>query len=389
MDIDRFQNSPVGRLQPMTVWHAGREVDYFGFVPDPLPSEVPLSDATHLAVSQADQALGLLEGVAGVLPSRDLLIRPIIRREAVSTSALEGTYAGLSEVLEAEVTDDRRWTSEVLEVLNYAQTTERALTWIEEGKPITLNLIKSLQETLVSGTRGDTADTGEFRSVPVMIGPNGAPPEAAHFIPGPPGDELRALLEDWETWNYKEDNVPAIVRAAISHYQFETIHPFRDGNGRLGRLLAILLLIERGPLTGHLFSLSPYLEARRGEYGELLRGVSAEGDYDSWVRFFATAVTEQASQGRTRVSGLLDWREETVSRLRHDGLRGTVISIAESLIGYPFTSPSQAQHQFNVTYRAANRAIGQLSERGILAEITGRSYGRVFAAPGVMRILES
>lgn len=372
----------------MTVWHAGREVDYFGFVPDPLPREVSLTDATYLAVSQADQALGLLEGVAGTLPNRDLLIRPIIRREAVSTSALEGTYAGLSEVLQAEVSEVGDWTSEVREVLNYTRTAEQALAWIAE-KPITLNLIKDLQETLVKGTRGDTAETGRFRTVPVMIGPDRAPPEAAHFIPGPPGEEMRTLFGDWESWNYSEDNIPALVRAAISHYQFETIHPFRDGNGRLGRLLAILLLIERGPLTGHLFSLSPYLEARRGEYGDLLRGVSAEGDYDSWVRFFAAAVAEQASQARTRVNGLLEWREDVVARLRSDGLRGTVIAIAESLIGYPFTTPSQAQHQFSVTYRSANRAIGQLAERGVLTEITGRSYGRVFAAPGVMRILDS
>ena len=388
MDIDRFVDSPVGRLVPITVPYAGSEVEHYAFVPDPLPNEISLSESTLLDVSEADQRLGILEGAAGALPNKDLLVRPMIRREAVSTSALEGTYAGLSEVLEAEVSESLRARSEVLEVLNYAAAAEQALDAIEHS-PISLNLILRLHSTLIAGTRGDSADTGRVRSVQVMIGPQGAPPTRAHFIPPPPGESLDDALRTWEAWNYAPNPISPVVRAALSHYQFEAIHPFRDGNGRLGRLLAILLLIERGPLSAHLFSLSPFLEARRDEYGQRLRAVSGEGDFDGWVGFFARAIAEQARLARDRVHRLLGWRQDTVDRLRSTGLRGTAIVIAESLIGYPVVTPSRASEQFNVTYRAANRAVGRLVDEGVLSEVTGQRYGRVFAAIEVLSILDS
>jgi Fic family protein len=209
----------------------------------------------------------------------------------------------------------------------------------------------------------------------------------AHFIPLPPGEEFRALLADWEAWNYRDDHISLVARAAISHYQFEAIHPFRDGNGRLGRLLAVLLLIERGPLTGHLLSLSPYFEARRDAYGEHLREVSASGDFDPWVQFFATGIAHQARIARTRVERLLLWRQNTVDELRSSGVRGVAITIAEDLIGYPVLTPSEAAKRFGVTYRAANRAVQRLESAGVLDEITGRSYGRKFFAPDVLSIL--
>lgn len=387
MDPERYRDSPIGRLVPVTLRYGGTDVEHESFVPAPLPSEVALSAATQLAVSRADQALGILEGVAGTLPNKDLLIRPTIRSEAVSTSALEGTYAGFREVLEAEVSPVSRARLEVTEVLNYTRTAETALEIIAT-EPISLRVMQGLHSQLVTGTRGDSPDTGRFRTVPVMIGPEGAPPQSAHFIPTPPGPEMDALLADWEAWNYAEDDIPSIVRIAVSHYQFETIHPFRDGNGRLGRLVAVLLLIERGPLSGHLLTLSPYLEARREEYGELLRQVSATGDYNPWVSFFAGALSAQATQARSRVERLLNWRQETVTHLRDQGVRGTAIAIAESLIGYPIVTPTGAKDQHNVSYRSANLAIARLESEGVLVEFTGRRYRRVFGAPDVIEILD-
>jgi Fic family protein len=388
MEIDRFRETPTGHLVPLTVHYQGKETAYFGFVADPLPERIQLQPETNLVVSEADQALGMLEGVASMLPNKALFIRPIVRREAVSTSALEGTYAGFSEVLEAEVSQPDRATGDIREVLNYTKTAENALAWIE-GRHITLGLIQQLHETLIAGTRGDSPDTGRFRTIPVMIGPEGAPPTEAHFIPSPPGVILEDRMRDWEEWIHREDAIPVVVRSAVSHYQFETIHPFRDGNGRLGRLLAILVLIERGPLSGHLFSLSPYLEARRAEYGELLRAVSGEGDFDSWVRFFASAVRDQAIEAHGKVQSLLAWRQTAVERLREAGLRGSVITICENLIGFPLVTPSQASDMVDVTYRAANLAIGKLVDHGVLIEATGRNYGRIFVAPQVLTILES
>lgn len=388
MDIDRFGDSPTGHLLPIQVRHAGEEIDYFGFVPNHLPDEIPLRPETILAVSEADQALGLLEGAARMLPNPTLFIRPMVRREAVSTSALEGTYAGFSEVLEAEAAQSAHPTAEIREILNYTTTAEQALTWIENGR-VTLNLIKQLQSTLVAGTRGDSPDSGRFRTVPVMIGPQGASPTEAHFIPCPDGIVLEDRMIDWEEWNYRNDAIPAVVRSAVSHYQFETIHPFRDGNGRLGRLVAILLLIERGPLSGHFFSLSPFLEAHRREYGELLRGVSGEGDWDAWVAFFARAVQVQATEAHRKAEALLRWREATVERLRHRGIKGSAITLCENLIGFPVISRTQAAGLADVTYRAATLAIDKLVTEGVLREATARrTYRRLYFAPEALAILD-
>lgn len=386
VDVDRFSQSPVGEVVPITIFARDRKIEYYAFVPTPLPDRLDLSDETRLAVSIADQALGKLEGLASQLPNPHLLVRPIIRREAVSTSALEGTYAALSEVLEAELVETPRTRVQVREVVNYLNATEEALSRLER-EPIHINMLLDLHAILFSGVRGHSPETGQVRTIPVLIGPPGATPEESHFVPPPP-ERVMELLADWERWNYRDDVIPIVVRTAVSHYQFEAIHPFGDGNGRLGRMVAALLLIDRGPLSGHLFSLSPYLESRRAEYGERLREVSATGDWDGWVTFFAQAVAAQADGARLRAESLLAWRDQTISGLRESGLKGLVISIAESLIGYPGITPTSAAKQFSVTYRAANRAIGILEERGILTEMTGRDYGRFFLCQEVVAIFE-
>ena len=387
MDVKRFENSPIGKVVPITIAMRDQTVDHFAYVPQPLPARIELSDATRMAVSEADQALGKLEGLASLLPNPHLLIRPTIRREAVSTSALEGTHTALTDLLEAEFVESSRDRAEVVEVLNYMRATEAALLRLQR-EPIHLNMLLGLHSILFQRVRADMAEIGQVRSVPVLIGPSGARPAAAHFVPPPPA-VLHDLLDDWEKWNYRDDHIPIVVRAAVSHYQFETIHPFRDGNGRIGRLVAALLLIDRGPLSGHLFSLSPFLEARRAEYGELLRNVSATGEWNDWVEFFARGVANQADGSRLRVERLIHWREETVARLRAEGLKGTTITIAESLIGYPGVTPTEAAVRFDVTYRSANRSIGKLEALGILTETTGRTYDRFFLCRDVVDIIQS
>lgn len=389
MDLDRFRDSPIGSLEPISIQAGDATTDYFAYLPAPLPAGPRLNASTYYKMSSADQALGMLEGVARNLPNKSLLVRPIIRREAVSTSALEGTYTGLSEVLQAEVVEPsrRRPRSEVLEVLRYTATAEYALDRIQET-PVSLNLVRELHARLMRGRRGDAADTGEFRRVQVMIGPQAASPTEAHFIPPPPGEQMMRLLGDWEAWNYAVGDVPIIARVAISQYQFETIHPFRDGNGRLGRLVAVLLLIDRGPLSGHLFSLSPFLETRRQQYGELLRQVSATGNWNDWVSFFAEAVKVQAESARDKAARLITWRDESVARLRSEGVKGVTIALAEDLVGYPVVTAAGTAERLGVTFRTANRAIGILTGAGLLVEVTGRDYGRVFAAPAVVTIVE-
>ena len=387
MDVRRFEDSPIGRVVGLTFEGRRGPIEHAAFIPESLPDEFQLSMETWQAVSQADRALGRLDGLASQLPNPKLLVRPIIRREAVSTSALEGTYAALSEVLEAEILESARSRSDVREVINYLMAAERALESLGR-KPIHVNLLLDLHQMLFHGVRGDTPETGRLRTIPVMIGPPGATPQESFFVPPPP-EEVQDLLADWEAWNYREDTIPVVVRVAASHYQFETIHPFRDGNGRLGRMVAALLLIDLGTLSDHLFSISPFLERRRGEYGERLRELSATGDWDQWISFFAEAITVQSDEARHRAQRLLRWRDEAVSIVRNTGRKGLVISITESLIGYPGITPTTAADQFDVTYRAANRAIGVLEDLGILAEVTGGDYNRFFLCRDVVEILEN
>lgn len=385
MDVERFRDSPIGKLVPITVEQHGRQIDHFAFEPDPLPDVLALTPATYTVIEQAAMELGQLEGVAAQLENPYWITRPTIRREAVSTSALEGTFSTLEDLLAVELQDSPPDSQALQEVANYVAAAELGVA--ELGRlPVSQNLILRLHEVLMRDSEY-AASSGRLRAEQVAIGPRGSLATEARFVPPPPGPGLQQLFTDWERWNYREDSLPIVARIAVSHYQFETIHPFIDGNGRMGRLIAILLLIERGPLTDHYLVLSPYLEARRDRYADLLSYTTASGDFDPWVRFFSEAVRSEASSARERIVSLLDYRMSTVERLRRDGLKGTIIEIAEQLIERPVLTPSAVGRRFDVTYQTANRAISGLVKRGILTEATGRNYGRIFVANEVLRLL--
>lgn len=192
---------------------------------------------------------------------------------------------------------------------------------------------------------------------------------------------------DWEKWINAEDDMSLIVKVALAHYQFETLHPFSDGNGRLGRLIATLQLIYAGALTYPVLNLSPWLEERKDEYKDRLLNVSRTGDFDQWVSFFSEAVVAQAARGVERIEDLLSWREETMQRLADEKVRGVSVRIADSLLGFPFITPTQAAKNHDVKYPSANAAIGRLTDLGILREATGRTYGRIFVCDQVMGLM--
>jgi Fic family protein len=206
------------------------------------------------------------------------------------------------------------------------------------------------------------------------------------FVPPPSGDILQQGLGAWERWIHSED-VPLLVRMAVGHYQFETLHPFIDGNGRMGRLVAQLKLVEGKVVQYPILNLSPYLEPRGEDYREHLRELSATGEWDPWLEFFLGAVRSQAGIATRRTSSLLALRDEFIEIAKMNGIRGVALDIAGGLIGYPITTPTFAARTYGVTYPAANTAIGRLEEVGILEEITGRSYGRLFAAPRVLALI--
>lgn len=330
-------------------------------------------------------AVGQLEGMASQLESPYMITRPTIRREAVSTSALEGTFSTLEDLFAVGLEESLPESQALVEVAIYVAAAEKGVIEIAT-RPVTFNLICELHRILLQGTEHEQS-SGELRRRQVAIGHRGALITEARFVPPPPGPGLEALFIDWERWNYREDALPLLARIAVSHYQFETIHPFVDGNGRLGRLIAILLMIDLGPLTDHYMVLSPYFEARRDRYVELLSATTVTGDFDPWVHFFVDAVGAEAVAARQRIASLLEYREEVISRLRQAGLKGTIIEVAEQIIGNPVTTATSMARRFGVEYQTANRVIDRLVREGILGEATGRNYGRIFVAREVLRRL--
>jgi Fic family protein len=321
------------------------------------------------------------------LPDPSLLRRPAIRREAVSTSALEGTFAPIEEVLEADIVEENdRRSPAVREVLNYVTVAEAGLEWIRE-RPISVGMLCDLHRILVAGTPSDTADAGRVREVQVVIGSQGSPVEQSRYVPPPPGDQLVALFREWADWIGPGSDIDPVVAVALAHYQFESLHPFNDGNGRLGRLVVVLQLIQRGVLHEGLLSISPWLEQRRREYQDHLLLVSKTGDWDPWVRFMALALRSQADEAVQRVGRLLAFQDSMRDLVRTYPLRGVAARIAEDLIGRPLVTPTSASKMYGVSYQAANSAISRLLEAGILRELTGGNYARVFAANDVLRII--
>lgn len=385
VDLDRFRSSPIGDLVPITGQDALLKRDYkhAAYVPRALPAKVELSQSTYKSLMDAERAVGRLDAAADGLPNPNLLVRPTLYQEAVSTSALEGTYAPLLDVLEADYVDERRQSQEVKEVLNYVRAAGRGLELIKQ-KPICVAVIAELQGMLVRGTRGDLADAGGLRRGQVYIGERARGITSARFVPPPAGDHLADGMSEWEKWINADNDVPLLVKAALGHYQFETLHPFSDGNGRLGRLIIVLQLVADGALRYPILNLSPFFEPRKDTYKDLLLETSASGDFEPWVSFFAEAVTVQATDAKTRIERLLEIRSEMLQDLKRDRARGVVLEIVEDLIGYPVITVPQAAALHRVTFPPANNAIDRLVRLGHLQEMTGRSYGRVFAAPAVM-----
>jgi Fic family protein len=389
VDTARFAAGAPGQLVRVRGHDAylDQDYDHFAFVPRPLPAAADLTPRTYKLISEAERAVGRLDAGAGRLPNPSLLTRPALRREAQSTAALEGTYAPLHAVLEGDYVEEHRRTAEVREVLNYVAAAERGLDLIKE-RPICLNLIAELQSMIVRGTRGDGYDAGRLRTGQVYIGERERGIEASRFVPPPAGDELVRGVSDWEKWINADDDVPLMAKAALGHYQFETLHPFRDGNGRLGRLIVTLQLVDAGALRYPILNLSPWLKAHEDEYKDGLLAVSRSGSFDEWVQFFCQAVIAQAYDGIGRIDELLTIRTEFIEVLRRDKAKGVVMEIVEDLIGYPVITPTEAASLHNVTYPPANNAISRMVRLGILQEATGRNYGRIYVCPRVMRVVE-
>lgn len=389
MDAKRFGSSPIGRLVRIS-GHDPRfneEYDHVAFVADPLPDQVELEAQTWSAVADAMLALGRLDDATSRFPNPLLLVRPALRREAVSTSALEGTFTDIEEVLAADVEDEAALAPQVREVFNAVTASEFGAEAVESGRPLSVHLACELQGILIRGTRTEGPDTGRIRTGNVFIGREDQRVTETRFVPSPSGPLLEEGFRQWEEWVKTDNQIHLLVKTALAHYQFEALHPFHDGNGRVGRTLAILQLIAGGAIHHANLAISVWLESHDDEYRDGLANVSETGDFDPWVEFFSRGVAEQAELERERVDRLLTLRQELVDRTRKERLRGVAVQVSEDLIGFPYLRVPDIAQRYGVSFEAANKAVAKLVDIGVLRQVGERSYGRVFVAPDVMAVL--
>ncbi len=340
-----------------------------------MPRELNLSADTVLALSRADRALGRLSGTGRLLKDPSVLLHPYMTREAVSSSRIEGTVASLSEVFQAEASDEPSEDEEVNEVLNYQRALDRGLKLLESTN-MGIAIAREVHRVLLTGVRGEEKKPGEFRDGPVWIGSATDSPETAAFVPPTP-DHLDESLADWDDFIRNSRRLPPLVRCALMHYQFETIHPFFDGNGRVGRLLIILMLTEQQLLPTPLLYVSPYMEARRREYYGHLQAVREEGRLEEWIQFFLTAVEKQAEDAENRVVKLFKLREHYRNELL--GTRSRAIEVVELLFSNPFLTVRRVERALNITNQGARNLIEAVEKRGWISRIgsIGRA-GRLY-----------
>jgi Fic family protein len=358
---------------------------YRAFHPDPLPPELTWTPKLVRALSDADQLLGRLAGEGRRLPNPHLLIRPFVQREAVFSSRIEGTQSTLGELLAAEAgAAVARSPEDLREVGNYVSALEHGVARLKT-LPLSIRLVRELHEKLMTGVRGDHATPGELRRSQNWIGPPGSTLAQATYVP-PPHDEMLDDLGAWEKFLHDE-TLPPLVQTALMHYQFEAIHPFLDGNGRVGRLLITLLLMQRGVLPLPLLYLSAFFEATRRDYYDGLRAVTERSAWEDWLLYFLNGVARQSEDALSRAERInqqLDQWRERVSRTGS----GVALRLLDLLGTNPFITVRKAEAQLGVAYNTAAAALRRLVKLRIVKQIGEARRDRVFCAQALLDILE-
>lgn len=382
MDVDETTETP-GSGQYVTTVHDAR-----AFIPNPLPDTIHFTSALVTVIVKAASALGGLAGVgtwSGSSSIQGVLVGPLLRREATTSSRIEGTRTDLGQLLMFEASDEYRDPEgDAKEVANYLEALMYGLNR-HPDRPISSQFIRELHSILLQDARGTKLSPGDYRITQNWIGRSHRI-ESARYVPPPPThvidlmDDLLGFIE------HPPSDVPAVVRIAMVHYQFEAIHPFLDGNGRVARLLVVLLLIEWDVLNGPWISISEVLEQRRSEYVDGLRGVSGEGDWEGWIEFFVQALADQATRDRSRIESLQHIREQW----RHHYVEGrstTAVQLVDFVVERPVFNINQIVQRLAVAVPTAQRAVNLLARDGLIREMTGQKRNRIYVADEVMEIV--
>lgn len=379
MKLEKNRPSPFGEARRTQGRHG-----YVAYFPAPIPRTLELPGATVRLLAEAEGALGQLAGVGRLLPNPDLLIRPYLLREALSSTRIEGTQASLAEVLESEASG-RRPNADVEEVVNYVE----AMTWGLErlrDLPISTRLMCEMHRRLMAGVRGRERSPGELRRSQNWIGRADSTIETADFVPPPPG-EIAGLLADWERFAHEEPEMPLLVQNALLHAQFETIHPFLDGNGRLGRLLLVFFLVKHGRLPAPLLYLSTYLEGRRQDYYAGLQAIRESGDPLPWIELFLTAVETQAGDAVLRAQRILELRDRYREVATTQGTPNA-LALVDLLCENPIVTTRSVEAALGVSRPTALRLLKRMEGEGVLEEVgIGARRQRRYVAQGLMDVV--
>jgi len=368
------------------------ETTYHAFVPVPLPPALVLDPELILTLSDADRALGELAGLGRAIANPALLVRPFMRQEAVLSSRIEGTQADLTDLYGYEAGQlllpgvrRPRPAPDVREVHNYVRAMEYGLERLET-LPVSLRLIREVHARLMEGVRGDTATPGEFRRSQNWIGPPGCLLAQASYVP-PPVPEMAEALDSFEKYLHEGNAYPPLVRLACVHYQFEAIHPFIDGNGRVGRLLVPLLMVSWGLLPHPLLYLSVYFERRRDDYYRLLMSVTTHGDWRAWIAFFLRGVADQARDAVVRAKRLQDLQTEWRNALQRKRASALVLRLADALFDRPILTIPVAAEVLGISYPPAKAAVAKLEAIGALRQVPAEGQAKTYAATGILDIV--
>jgi Fic family protein len=381
MDPKKFFSQDAGKL-------ILTQTGFWVFIPNPLPPTTNWSLPVISDLSEAERALSQLSTFVSTFPFPGLITRPFIRSEAVVSSRIEGTRASLVDLYTYETAQlsflER--SDDVREVHNYVRAMDYGLNRLKT-LPMSLRLIREVHEKLMENVRGGALTPGEFRRSQNWIGPMGSSPSTAPFVP-PPVDEMHQALSELEKFIHTESEIPGLIRAGMIHYQFEAIHPFLDGNGRVGRLLMVLLLWEWGLLSQPVLNLSEYIETYRQQYYDLLLEVSQKGDWEAWLRFFLRGVSEQARKSIYRLEQLREIRVTYQALIDQDRNSERMAAVIDVLFSRPILSVRQVSDGLGMPFKTARYYVAKLEQAGVLREITGYARNRIFQADQILRAMQ-
>ena len=362
---------------------------YKAFVPNPLspaPS-IRYDEKLQSLLSKADRALARLDGITTVLPNPDLFIAMYVKKEALLSSQIEGTQASLEGVLEFEADlVPKENVNEIKEVINYIKALNYGIKRLKE-LPMSLRLIKEIHRSLLEETRGAHRNPGEFRKSQNWIGPHGASLNEAIFVPPPPEIVIPAMGE-LEKFFHKKTDIPPLVKIALIHAQFETIHPFLDGNGRIGRLLITFYLFWEEILSKPLLYLSFYLKKNRAEYYDLLMKVRLKGAWEDWIKFFLKGISETSEEAGKTAREVIQLKEELITKLYKNSISSVYgVKLIDLLFQTPLMSVKEVSEKLNISKEAANELVKKFEKIGILKEITGKQRYKKYSFKGYIDII--